>query len=166
MKKYTLTEIRALLERNTIEQPKAKYSNAIILRMLEHTRHDFTATVEPTRDLFPLNRGSLVECIIKSLLYGVADTFKTTQGRKDIDLREVDNRAFDIDPKAKGLEIKFATSFAYASASDPRTVWVLLVTPDGIFNVPSQGHKGRYSPKDEHSGRLNEVLNAFYGFEC
>ena len=166
MEKYDITTIRALLARNSNDQPKAKYSNAVILRMLDAVPADFTACVEPTRGAFPLNRGSIVECIIKAVLYGVADTFKTSQGRKDIDLRKVDNRAFGIDPRAQRLEVKFATSFAPASEAQPDTAWVLLVTDRGVYNVRASEHQGRYTRNSDLDGEVNEVLSELFGFDC
>ena len=166
MEKYSKAEILELLARNSVEQPKAKYSNAVIAQMLGAVGDDFVACVEPTRGAFALNRGSVVECIIKAVVYGVADTFKTSQGRKDIDLRKVNNRAFGIDPRAQRLEVKFATSFAPASEAQPDTAWVLLITDRGVYNVRASEHKGRYTRNSDLDGEVNEVLSELFGFDC
>ena len=166
MEKYSKAEILELLARNSVEQPKAKYSNAVIAQMLGAVGDDFVACVEPTRGAFALNRGSVVECIIKAVVYGVADTFKTSQGRKDIDLRKVNNRAFGIDPRAQRLEVKFATSFAPASEAQPDTAWVLLITDRGVYNVRASEHQGRYTRNSDLDGEVNEVLSELFGFDC
>lgn len=166
MEKYSKAEILELLARNSAEQPKAKYSNAVIAQMLGAVSDDFVACVEPTRGAFALNRGSVVECIIKAVVYGVADTFKTSQGRKDIDLRKVNNRAFGIDPRAQRLEVKFATSFAPASEAQPDTAWVLLVTDRGVYNVRASEHQGRYTRNSDLDGEVNAVLSELFGFDC
>lgn len=166
MERYSKAEILELLARNSIAQPKAKYSNAVIAQMLGAVGDDFVACVEPTRGAFALNRGSVVECIIKAVVYGVADTFKTSQGRKDLDLAKVDNRAFGIDPRAKKMEVKFATSFAPASESAPDTAFVLLVTDRGVYNVRASEHQGRYTRNSDLDGELNAVLSELFGFDC
>ena len=113
MNTYTKSELIAILNADTAAVRKNHIGNDVLLSMLNAVSDNFTATVERGWKRLPINRGSLAECIIKSVFYGVDKTFKTSQGRKDIDLRGVDKARFGIDTKAKGLEVKFATSNGY-----------------------------------------------------
>ena len=81
---FTKKELIVLFNENNLKQPKAKYSNNIILKMLENVSEDFTAEVECTRKGFSVNRGSLVECIIKSVVYGVNETKKSNFFRESV----------------------------------------------------------------------------------
>ena len=76
MKTYTIKECARLLAQNNIDQPKAKYSNNIILSMLDQFDENATVCVEPTKKGFELNRGSLVENLVKMVLLGTNNGFK------------------------------------------------------------------------------------------
>lgn len=163
MNTFTKTELVAILKADRNNAGNAHYSDDALLAMLGAVSDNFTATIEPARGDFAFNRGSLAECIVKSILYGVNDTFKTSQGRKDLDLRGVKNARFGIDSRAKGLEVKFATNFAAASASEPSTKWVLLITEKGVYNVRAEDHKGRYTRNGDLQGVRNEILSELFG---
>ena len=63
----------SLLIKNNEIQPKAKYSNNILLAMLEHVSDNFTARLEETRGSFAFNRGSAVECLLRAIVTGDID---------------------------------------------------------------------------------------------
>ena len=163
MNTYTKSELIAILNADTAAVRKNHIGNDVLLSMLRVVSDNFTATIERGWKRLPINRGSLAECIVKSVFYGVDNTFKTSQGRKDIDLRGVDKARFGIDTKAKGLEVKFATSVCAASETEPKTKWVLLITPHGVYNVQAENHKGEYTHNAIIDGVKNEILTDLFG---
>ena len=94
MNTYTRNEAIELLQQNNIDQRKAKYSNDILIQMLETLNEDTTFTVEPTRGKFAMNRGSLCEDIIKCAL-GLQGN-KTKQHQADIDLKGINNKKYGL----------------------------------------------------------------------
>lgn len=162
MKTYTRNEAIELLQQNNINQKKAKYSNDILIQMLQTLNEDTTFTVEPTRGKFAMNRGSLCESIVKCAL-GLQGV-KSNQNKVDIDLKGIDNKKFGLPTFAKKLEVKFATTFAPASENLPTTKNVLLVCADGVYNIETQNHKGRYTNNSIFDGVRNDVLSNILGF--
>lgn len=162
MNTFTKSEIIEKLLENNTKQPKAKYSNNLILAMLEGVSNDVIFTLEPTRNGFAFNRGSLVEEIVKFYLGVEVD--KTQRNGADVNLKGVDKQAFEIPTNAKKLEIKFATTFAPASASKPATKYVLLVCPDGAFLIEASKHEGRYTNYSYYEGERLDTLSEMLGF--
>lgn len=152
MEKYTKQDLINLVEMNTQLQPKAKYSNAIILTMLKSLDDNFTATLEPARSAkygVMVNRGSLVECIVK---YAVIRNGEKTPGAgADLDTKHymanldlVDNVVSD------NIEIKFSTSFAPATTiKSKKPKKVILVSEHTIGMIDSD--KIIYTP----AGKIN-----------
>lgn len=159
---YTKQEVVDLLKQNNIDQPKAKYSNNVILQMLHAIDENAVFSVEPTRGQFALNRGTIVEEIVKAVL-GVAGG-KTQKGKADIDLSGVDKAKFEIPTRARKLEVKFATTFAPATASQPSTKYVILITADGAFLIEAENHEGRYTNTSCWDGEKMEALSEMLGF--
>ena len=81
-------EMVALLIKNNQTQPKAKYSNAVLLAMLDHVSDNFTAKVEETRGQFAFNRGSAVECLLRAIVTGDMDTAKAQAKEADLFLKK------------------------------------------------------------------------------
>ena len=144
--KLSKNEIIALLEQNNIDQRKAKYSNNIILEMLENVSENAIFDVEQTRGSFPINRGSLVEEIVKSMLGG--ECVKASQRQSDLRATSKNMRKMF---KANGLnpqlryEIKFATSFAPASNNAPKTKYTILIVKEGAYLVENANHQERFT---------------------
>lgn len=162
MNYYTKNEVKALLEENNLSQPKAKYSNNVILSMLDKVNDNTIFEVEPTKKGFKLNRGTLVEEIVKSIL-GVKVN-KSYSGKADIDLKDVDNSKYGLPTYAKKIEVKFATTFAPASASNPNTKYVILITNEGAFLMNANEHEGRYTNYSAYDGTKLNKLSEMLGF--
>lgn len=160
MKTYTIAQCTTLLTQNNQNQPKAKYSNNVILTMLNQFDENATVCVEPTRKGFELNRGSLVENLVKMILFGTDCGFKTKQRKSDIGKNSKNATAYGLD-KNLCYEIKFATTFAPATESQPKTKYVILITADGAYLIESKNHKGRYTNNSIWEGtRLEELSEA------
>lgn len=160
MKTYTIKDCARLLAQNNIDQPKAKYSNNVILSMLDQFDENATVSVEPTRKGFELNRGSLVENLVKMVLLGTDKGFKTKQRKSDVGKNSKNATVYGLD-KRLCYEIKFATTFAPATESQPKTKYVILITADGAYLIESKNHEGRYTNNSIWEGeRLDELSEA------
>lgn len=140
MKNYTKQDLLLMINFNNLVQPKAKYSNACIERMLECLPNDFTATLEETKSGAFVNRGSLVECIVKSVIYGVSNIEKSKQKDSDLNTLKLDSKHLNLvnGIKSSNIEIKFTTSFAPATAKHNKAHKVILVCDYGIFMIDSK----------------------------
>lgn len=163
MNTFTKSEVIAHLTANSLAQPKAKYSNATILHMLNAVPENATFDLEATRGGFAFNRGSLVEEIVKSV-FGLS-TEKAQRNSADINLAKVNKASFEIPTTAKALEVKFATTYASASASMPKTKYVLLITNEGAYLIETAKHKeGKYYSYSFYEGTRLEKLSKVLGF--
>ena len=156
---FTKNEVIALLQKNNSEQPKAKYSNNVLLAMLANSDIESISS-EPTRNGFPLNRGVLCECLVKHALRKWANTYKTTRNA-DIKASKGDDRAtmreYGLNPNLN-YEVKFTTSFALASNGKLRTKYVLLVMTDGVYLVESKKYERANYPQGERLNKLSQEL--------
>lgn len=160
MNTFTIAQCKTLLEENNIKQPKAKYSNNVILAMLEQFDENATVEVEPTRGMFEINRGSLVENLVKMVLMNTTQAWKTQRNRSDIMRGSQGLKAFGLD-KWLNYEIKFATTFAPATESKPKTKYVILITADGAYLIETKNHQGRFTNNSIWDGeRLDDLSEA------
>lgn len=153
----------SLLIKNNETQPKAKYSNDILLTMLEHVSDNFTARLEETRGSFAFNRGSAVECLLRAIVTGEMNAVKAQAGEADLFLKKA---VLGLPAKAK-IEVKFSTSFAPAAAKTSKGKWVVIVGQEGAFLVESKNlvatAKGKINLNDQNAKychRLNELSEA------
>lgn len=157
---FNKSEIINMLLANNQSQPKAKYSNNVLLEMLKAVSDSTMFSVEPTRSGFPINRGTLCEEIVKAVLGVKVD--KTQKSKADIDLQGVDKARFEIPSRARKIEVKFATSFAPATASQPTTKYTILVCPFGAYLIDSANHQERFTTSTAWKGirleKLSEIL--------
>lgn len=137
---FTRNEIIELLKENSIAQPKAKYSNNVILQMMECLSENFIADLEPTRNGFAFNRGSAVECIIKSVVYGLDFVSKANFGSADLVTNHLDSEHLALvnGVKSSNIEIKFTTSFAPATHKSNKARKTMLVCEHGIYLMDSK----------------------------
>lgn len=163
MKTYTISQCARLLAQNNIDQPKAKYSNNVILAMLSTFDDNATVCVEPTRKGFELNRGSLVENLVKMALLDTDNGFKTAQRKSDIGRNAKNATAYGLNKNLK-YEVKFATTFAPATESKPKTKYVILVTATGCYLIETANHQGRYTNNSDLDGTRLDELSARLGF--
>lgn len=162
--KLTKNEIVTLLHENNLNQPKAKYSNNIILQMLENVNDNTIFNVEQTRGKFAINRGSLVEEIVKLALGGKAT--KTSQKLSDLKASDKTMRARFVEnglnPQLK-YEIKFATSFAPASDNAPKTKYTILIVKEGAYLVENKEHQARFTSNSWFDSPRLEKLSETLG---
>lgn len=163
MNTYKKNECINLLTANNIDQPKAKYSNNILLNMLDCVADNTEFMIEPTRGGFELNRGSLCEAIVKAVLYGYASAGKTAQRKADLCKGIKNANSFGLDSRYC-YEVKFATTFAPATASQPKTKNTILITADGAYMIESKNHKGRYTNNSIWDGERLDELSEALGF--
>ena len=162
MKTYTIAQCARLLAQNNIDQPKAKYSNNVILAMLSTFDDNATVCVEPTRKGFELNRGSLVENLVKMALLDTDNGFKTAQRKSDIGRKAKNATTYGLSKNLK-YEVKFATTFAPATESKPKTKYVILVTATGCYLIETANHQGRYTNNSDLDGTRLDELSARLG---
>lgn len=156
---FSKNEVIALLQKNNCEQPKAKYSNNILLTMLNNADIE-SMQGEETRKGFELNRGVVCECIIKSKVRRWANAYKTNRNA-DLKKSKGDDRQimreYGLNPNLN-YEIKFTSCFALASDSKLKTKYVILVLASGIYLVPSKEYKRANYPQGERLEKLSQEL--------
>ena len=125
---------------NNADQPKAKYSNNVILNMLDCLPMDFEADIEPTRNGFAVNRGSLVECIIKAVVCNDYHATKSSCRVADLDTRKLNAQQLALvnGVVSSNIEIKFSTSFAPATKKTSKAHKTILVCESGIYMIDSK----------------------------
>ena len=140
LEKSNKQNLITLLNLNTIEQPKAKYSNQVILQMLEKLPDDFECFAEITRGkTLMVNRGALVECIIRAVITQCYQQTKSKALEVDLDTTKLDKTLLNkyCLPVSKNIEIKFTSSFAFASPKSNKARQTIVVTPNDIKIVDS-----------------------------
>ena len=139
MQTFTKKVLINLLLINNTTQPKAKYSNNVLLAMLENTANDFVAELEPTRNGFAFNRGSLAECLIKSKILNQATCLKSQCLQADLDTSKLDTKTLEKYnlPKSTSIEIKYSTSFAPATHKTSKSRYTLIACESGIYLINS-----------------------------
>ena len=140
MKKYTYFELVALLQQNNQQQPKAKYSNNAILRMLENLPTTFVVELEPTKNGFALNRGSLVECILNAVITNNYDQTKHQAHQSDLNTLKLNAQQLALvnNVKSSNIEIKFSTSFAPATHKTSKARYTIIVSEKSIIMLESK----------------------------
>lgn len=137
MKTFTKKELVAYLIENNKTQPKAKYSNNILLNMLSKTDSNFIATLEPTKNGFAFNRGSLCECLVKYAI--TKETSKAQATESDLNTSKVDSKVLEYFnlPKSNNIEIKYSTTFAPATKKTSKAKQTIIVSQLGIHLIDS-----------------------------
>lgn len=137
MKKTTM---QLLLTLNNEQQPKAKYSNNVILQMLECMPSTLDIEVEPTRSGFAFNRGSLVECLIRAVITN--DYIQCRANARESDLNSMDFTSEQLalinGIKSKNIEIKFSTSFAPATKKSNKARYTIIACEHGVYMIESK----------------------------
>ena len=106
VKTMTLKEVRKMFEMDNFNKPKNKTCNVAILQLINLINDDSKKIVcEIAKGGSVLNRGSVVECLIKLLFTNQKSSSKYKANKNDINLNGV------------GYEIKYTNSVAYASLS-------------------------------------------------
>ena len=139
MKRFEKNELMEMLKENTKRQPKAKYSNDVLLHMLENIDDNFSAYLETTKGGDMVNRGSLAEVIIKAYLYEVDEVSKSLAYAVDLDSRNLSEEKLKLlrGLKSSNIEIKFTTSFAPATYKKNKAHYTMIVCQEGIYLIRS-----------------------------
>lgn len=157
MKKFQKSELVALLIQNNAIQPKAKYSNNILLNMLSNVDNNFNATLEPTRNGFAFNRGSLCECILNYVITG--KTTKAQANESDLNTMKVAN-TYDL-PKSSNIEIKYSTSFSPATKKTSKAHYTIIVCESGAYLIESKNlvatGSGKININNQHAKDLKRL---------
>ena len=158
---FNKNELISLFAQNNTVQPKAKYSNNAILRMLEKMPCDFVADVETTRGGFLVNRGSLVECIIKATVYGVARVEKSACNSSDLDTTKLNAQQLALvhGVKSSNIEVKFSTSFAPATKKMNKARKTIIVCEHGIYMIDSRNIVATSAGKININNQKNKDLD-------
>lgn len=163
MKTYSKQVLIDLLLINNTTQPKAKYSNNILLTMLSKVDNDFEATLEPTREGFAFNRGSLCECLIKYVINGKTTKAQATQS--DLNTSKVDNKVLEYFnlPKSSNIEIKYSTSFSPATHKTSKARYTIIVSQNGIDLIESKNlietSAGKININNQRQKDLTKLVN-------
>lgn len=106
VRSINLKELKEMFEKDTQNKPKNKICNNAILELIKLI-NDCSKIIkcEVAKGGIVLNRGSVVECLVKLLLTNQKTTSKYKANKNDIRLDNV------------GYEIKYTNSVAYASLS-------------------------------------------------
>ena len=106
LKSINLKELEKMFKEDTQNKPKNKTCNNAILELIKLI-NDYSKIIkcEVAKGGIVLNRGSVVECLVKLFLTNQKTTSKYKANKNDIKLDGV------------GYEIKYTNSVAYASLS-------------------------------------------------
>lgn len=106
VRSINLKQLKEMFEKDTQEKPKNKTCNSPILELIKLI-NDYSKIIkcEVAKGGIVLNRGSVVECLVKLYLTNQKTTSKYKANKNDIKLDGV------------GYEIKYTNSVAYASLS-------------------------------------------------
>lgn len=163
MKTFTKNELIVELTKNNATQPKAKYSNNILLAMLSKVNNDFVATLEPTKNGFAFNRGSLCECLVKYAI--TKDTTKSQAFESDLNTTKLSDKElafFDI-PKSNNIEIKYSTTFAPATHKTSKARYTIIVSQLGAHLIESKNiistSSGKINISNQRAKDLIELKN-------
>lgn len=147
------------LQVNSKEQKNAVYSNSILVKMLESSPLE-SVEIEPTRNGFIANRGSLCEALVKSAISDYVFGYRTLKN-SDVKRPSGSNRAkfrkIGLNPDLN-YEVKFTTSFALASVSKIKTKYVILVVKEGAYLVESKDYQRANYPQGKRLNLLSQKL--------
>ena len=106
VKTINLKQLKEMFEKDNVSKPKNKTCNRAILELIKLIS-DYSKIIkcEVAKGGIVLNRGSVVECLVKLFLTNQKTTQKYKANKNDIKLDGI------------GYEIKYTNSVAYASLS-------------------------------------------------
>lgn len=123
-KTYRLLEVREMFVRDSIERKANKSANEPIIKLIDMIDNDnATIECEPNNSKGALNRGSVVECLIKLLLK------KCNSAKKSYNALEA-----DLVIKGVKYEIKYSSSKGYAHYNPNQDLSNLIfVDKSGVY---------------------------------
>lgn len=134
-------QILKMLHNNNVVQPKAKYSNNIVIAMaLQLEESDYIIVESSNGSNVMFNRGTAGEIVAKILIHrdlGL-EIFHTKSPQKvaDLDTTKNPNQAKKLGlPRSKNIEIKVASSFAKGSTLSNNARYVLVLNQVGPWLV-------------------------------
>jgi hypothetical protein len=121
MKKTTINEIIKAYEMDSISHQKNAPTNNAMITMLENTNLEYL-TVEPTRSGNIFNRGSVAECVIRSVINEYVLGHTSNHYKKSSNGSDLSTKKKSVDmlqdlglASNKNYEIKLLSSLARAS---------------------------------------------------
>lgn len=118
----TLNNVREMFESDNKKRPSNKTSNSAILTLIDIINDNSKRiTCERTKGGTILNRGSVVECLIKIIMKDQQSAKKYGAKRSDMIVNGVH------------YEIKYSSSKGYASYSKPITDKLIFVNQYGVY---------------------------------
>jgi hypothetical protein len=121
MKKTTINEIIKAYEMDSINHSKNAPTNNAMITMLENTNLEYL-TVEPTRSGNIFNRGSVAECVIRSVINEYVLGYTSNHYKKSSNGSDLSTKKKSVDmlqdlglASNKNYEIKLLSSLARAS---------------------------------------------------
>ena len=108
--------------------------------MLANLPSDFIVELEPTRNGFAFNRGSLVECIVNAVITNNYDQAKRQAHTSDLNTLKLSDNALRLvnGVKSSNIEIKFSTSFAPATHKTSKARYTIIVSEKSIIMLESK----------------------------
>ena len=124
IKTLTLKQVRDMFELDSILRKANKSANLPIIKLIDIINNDNAVITCEVASLSStiLNRGSVVECLIKILMCGYQKTKKYAQNRHDLTLSKGDY-----------YEVKYSSSKGYASYSKPIKDKLIFVNQYGVY---------------------------------
>lgn len=167
---YTKKDLLTIIESNNIIQPKAKYSNKLLINMLANIPDKGEVSIESTRsNNGMINRGSLCEMLVKMYVLGKTKMLKSECNEADLDTSALDEKRlkmFNL-PRSKNIEIKFSTSFAYASPKSNKAHYTIVCNDTGAYLVESgklAKNKSNHIIAKQPNGVLLKNLSMVLGY--
>lgn len=167
---YSKKDLLMIIECNNQIQPKAKYSNKLLLNMLNNIPDRGEVSIESTRsNNGMINRGSLCEMLVKMYILGKTSMTKSDCGEVDLDTSALDEKRlkmFNL-PRSKNIEIKFSTSFAYASPKSNKAHYTIVCNDTGAYLVESgklAKNKSNHIVAKQPNGVLLKNLSMVLGY--
>lgn len=139
-------------------------SNDILLRACEKLDKNEIIDIEPSRSTHMVNRGSTFEVLLKKVLnkrfdLDIPAVKPSPKGQKDLDTSKLSKNLLDyLGLPTDEVEIKFSTSFAYASKIEKANpnLNVIVATQNGIFLGQA---------KDLNKNKQDKILPNQYQFK-
>ena len=122
MNTFTLKQVKEMFLKDTQVRKANKSSNKPIIQLIEMLENDnLKITCEYTKGGTILNRGSVVECLVKLLLKDQKSARKYQNGRCDMIINH------------EKYEIKYSSAKGYASYSRPIQEKLIFVNQYGVY---------------------------------
>lgn len=139
---------------------RIKVDRLMLLFLLATKVETFTSNggLKSVSNALSYNRGEIVEQLIKGIVFNVTDTFKTNCKSDLQRLTKSTAKAYGLDSRC--YEIKFSTSYAYATKITTKCKYIILVNEEGVYLCTKDQltYSKRGEVKPQNTGILLERL--------